>query len=201
MACGLWVNGQSVIDRWSDRARLVGDANNDGVVNFTDYQIFQQQARTNNPQTDFNNDGIVNIADVQLLLANMGKTLSASSPVNTGTIALVAGQSYDFQLEYYQNADAANVKLEWQSASQVRQLVPGGGAGHGAGSGAGGAERSIVGNGNGLLGTYFDNINFTGTAVSRIDPTVEFRWDGYRPTSRIDTTTFSVRWEGQIQRR
>jgi predicted esterase len=50
-----------------------------------------------------------------------------------------------------------------------------------------------------LLGTYFDNPNFTGTAVSRIDPNVKFRWDGYRPTSRIDTTTFSVRWEGQLQ--
>jgi len=95
----------------------VGDANADGVVDFTDYQIFQRQDRTNNPQTDFNNDGVVNIADVQLLLANMGKTLSASSPSNSGTIALAAGQTYDIKLEYFQNADAANVKLEWQSSS------------------------------------------------------------------------------------
>src|SRR3954466_14974528 len=70
----LWVNGQLVIDQWADRSRLVGDANADGVVDFTDYQIFQRQDRSNNPQTDFNKDGIVNIADVQLLLANMGKT-------------------------------------------------------------------------------------------------------------------------------
>lgn len=194
----LWVNGQLLIDRWSDRPRLVGDANADGVVDFTDYQIFQRQDRTTNPQTDFNNDGVVNLADVQLLLANMGKTLSASSPVNSGTIALAAGQSYDIQLEYYQNADAANVKLEWQSASQVRQVVPAAAPDTVPDPGGGGGTV-VVGNGNGLLGTYFDNINFTGTAVSRIDPTVQFRWDGFRPTSRIDTTTFSVRWEGQIQ--
>src|SRR4051794_20883842 len=30
----VWVNGQLLIDRWTDRPRLVGDANNDGVVNF-----------------------------------------------------------------------------------------------------------------------------------------------------------------------
>ena len=38
----LWVNGQLLIDWWSDWPRLVGDANADGVVDFTDYQIFQR---------------------------------------------------------------------------------------------------------------------------------------------------------------
>lgn len=42
----------------------------------------------------------------------------------TGTITLTAGQKYDFQLRYGEAAGNASVKLEWQSASQMRQIVP-----------------------------------------------------------------------------
>jgi predicted esterase len=193
----LWVNGQKVIDRWTDRASLPGDANNDGVVDFIDYQLIEQQFNTSSPQADFNHDNVVNTADVKLFFANYGKTLAASSPMDSGTITLVAGQTYDLTLEYYQVADQANAKLEWSSASQARQVVPPAPADPGS-VGGGGGGTVIVGDGNGLLGTYYDNPDFTGTQVSRIDPTVSFRWSGQRPQSRIDSTTFSVRWEGQV---
>ena len=207
----LMVNGQSVIDRWTDRASLPGDANNDGVVNFADYQIVEKQLGSSASQSDFNHDNTVNTADLKLLYANYGKTLATGSPTDIGTITLVAGQTYDLSLEYYQNADQANVKLEWQSASQARELVPGatpdpvviGGDGSGTGGGTGGGGTGggpiILGDGNGLLGTYYDNMDFTGAQVSRVDPTVSFRWQGQRPVSSIDTTTFSVRWEGQVE--
>lgn len=40
------------------------------------------------------------------------------------TINLVAGQKYDIKVEYYDLNGNANIKLEWESAQQVRQVVP-----------------------------------------------------------------------------
>jgi hypothetical protein len=120
----LWVNGQLVIDRWSDRPQLAGDANGDGVVDFTDYQIFQRQDRTTNPQSDFNHDGIVNVADFQLLHANLNKTLADTVPTNYATITLQAGVKYDVRLEYFQNAGIACVNLGWITPARARQTIP-----------------------------------------------------------------------------
>jgi PA14 domain len=45
--------------------------------------------------------------------------------VRSGTVALVANTKYDIRLEYYRNAtNASTVKLEWQSISQVKQIIP-----------------------------------------------------------------------------
>lgn len=56
-----------------------------------------------------------------------------------------------------------------------------------------------VGGGDGLAATYFDNLNFTGKAISRIDPTVNFNWGTGAPVAGIAADTFSVRWTGKIQ--
>lgn len=120
----LWVNGQLVIDRWSDRPPLVGDANYDGVVNFTDYQIFQRQDRTTNPQSDFNHDGIVNFTDFQLLYNNLNKTLADTIPTNYADVILLAGVKYDIRLEYFQNVGLSSVKLGWVTPSRVQQDIP-----------------------------------------------------------------------------
>jgi hypothetical protein len=56
-----------------------------------------------------------------------------------------------------------------------------------------------TGTGNGLSATYFDNINFTGATVTRIDPVVNFDWGTGSPVAGIGADTFSVRWTGQIQ--
>ena len=53
--------------------------------------------------------------------------------------------------------------------------------------------------GNGLLATYFDNIDFTGATVTRIDPTVEFVWGAGSPSPSIAPDTFTARWLGQVQ--
>lgn len=51
----------------------------------------------------------------------------------------------------------------------------------------------------GLTGTYYDNINFTGTAVTRIDPSVDFNWGSGSPDVSIGPDTFSVRWTGYVR--
>ena len=51
----------------------------------------------------------------------------------------------------------------------------------------------------GLDATYFDNMDFTGTQVSRIDPTVNFDWGSTSPDPGIGPDTFSARWTGQVE--
>ena len=41
-----------------------------------------------------------------------------------GSITLEAGKAYPIKLEYLENSGNANVKLEWESASQERQIIP-----------------------------------------------------------------------------
>jgi glucose/arabinose dehydrogenase len=55
------------------------------------------------------------------------------------------------------------------------------------------------GTGDGLMAAYFNTINFTGTAITRVDPTVDFAWGTGSPAAAIDADTFSVRWTGQVE--
>ncbi len=54
-------------------------------------------------------------------------------------------------------------------------------------------------NQNGLSGVYYNNKDFTGTTISRIDQTVNFNWESGSPDPSIDGNTFSVRWTGKIE--
>ena len=58
--------------------------------------------------------------------------------------------------------------------------------------------RAVAVAANGLTGTYFDNIDFTGTTLTRVDPTVDFNWGAGSPATLIGADTFSVRWTGQV---
>ena len=51
---------------------------------------------------------------------------------------------------------------------------------------------------NGLLGEYFNGLNFDFLITSRIDPEVNFDWGGGNPVSGVGADNFSVRWTGQI---
>jgi glucose/arabinose dehydrogenase len=55
------------------------------------------------------------------------------------------------------------------------------------------------GTGSGLSATYFNNINLTGTTVTRVDPSVNFAWGSGSPATAIAADTFSARWTGQVQ--
>ncbi len=55
------------------------------------------------------------------------------------------------------------------------------------------------GTGTGLSATYYNNIDFTGTTVARVDPTVDFNWGSGAPVAGIAADTFSVRWTGQVE--
>ncbi|MHC4887360.1 MAG: fibronectin type III domain-containing protein, partial [Planctomycetota bacterium] len=46
--------------------------------------------------------------------------------------------------------------------------------------------------GRGLKGNYFDNIDFTGPSITRLDPALNFDWGTNRPHALIESDTFSV---------
>lgn len=58
---------------------------------------------------------------------------------------------------------------------------------------------ATVGNGTGLTGTYYNNMDFTGSTIKRVDPTVNFEWGQGSPDPAIGEDTFTVRWTGQVQ--
>ncbi len=58
-----------------------------------------------------------------------------------------------------------------------------------------------LGDGMGLRADYFDNSDFSGTRVRKIDSVVSFDWGTGQPDPAIGADTFSVRWVGQVQPR
>lgn len=53
--------------------------------------------------------------------------------------------------------------------------------------------------GDGLAATYHNNIDYTGSTVSRVDKTIDFAWAVGTPDAAIGADTFSARWTGKIQ--
>jgi parallel beta-helix repeat protein len=51
---------------------------------------------------------------------------------------------------------------------------------------------------NGLTAEYFDDLNFTGTSLKRIEPNINFAWGDGTPASSIAPDTFSARYSGEI---
>lgn len=113
-----------------------------------------------------------------------------------GMVSLQAGKNYNFKLEYFDQSYGAVMKLLWSSASTAKQVIP---------------QSQLYSsvpvtptptptpaNGNGLLGTYWDNDNFTGSVVQRTDRTVDFNWGTGTPISGFGTDTYSARWAGQV---
>jgi hypothetical protein len=58
-----------------------------------------------------------------------------------------------------------------------------------------------LGSGTGLRADIYDNMDFTGTTLTRIDPTVNFDWGTGSPDPAIGVDSFSVRWTGMVQPR
>ncbi len=59
--------------------------------------------------------------------------------------------------------------------------------------------KTIELNGTGLQATYYNNMDFTGTSITRIDPTINFNWGNGSPSTSIQADTFSASWIGQVK--
>ncbi|MBO9703541.1 MAG: T9SS type A sorting domain-containing protein [Sporocytophaga sp.] len=108
---------------------------------------------------------------------------------NTGNITLVAGQLYDIRLEYFEGNSMATAKLSWSTPiNQQKQVIP---------------QTQLYSNtvvpGVGLKGEYFNSLDFTGTALTRVDSVINFDWNNNPPFTGVNTDNYSVRWTGKIK--
>lgn len=53
--------------------------------------------------------------------------------------------------------------------------------------------------GNGLTATYYNSLNFTNPALTRIDPQINFSWLNSSPANEVGADDFTVRWTGKIE--
>jgi len=50
----------------------------------------------------------------------------------------------------------------------------------------------------GFDGTYYDNIDFTGASINRIDSSIDFNWGSGAPDPQIGPDTFSIVWNASL---
>ena len=55
-----------------------------------------------------------------------------------------------------------------------------------------------TGGGDGLAATYYDDKEFAGAVLNRIDPTVDFNWGNGSPDPSMGPDDYSARWTGQV---
>lgn len=96
--------------------------------------------------------------------------------LETGSIALQAGQQYDIRVEYFNVGGNSSFRLQWSSPSQSRQNIP---------------TSQLYASPSGLLGAY---ANSSGNVVERIDQTVDFNWGTGAPIAGIPADNFEVTW-------
>jgi hypothetical protein len=134
---------------------------------------------------------------------------------NSGSIALVAGAKYSIVMEYYDGAFGAISQLFWSSPSTPRRTVPKQQLYPGQVVSPTptptptktptptptptATPTAPPGSGTGLSATYYDNVNFTGAIVTRVDPQINFDWGNGSPAAAIGVDTYSARWTGQVQ--
>ncbi|MBC7485253.1 MAG: RICIN domain-containing protein [Cytophagaceae bacterium] len=59
--------------------------------------------------------------------------------------------------------------------------------------------QAVVGTGDGLIGSYYNGMNFETARLNRKDATINFAWGNGAPDANVNADGFSVRWTGQIQ--
>ncbi|PAW84726.1 MAG: hypothetical protein B9S33_11125 [Pedosphaera sp. Tous-C6FEB] len=116
--------------------------------------------------------------------------ISDSSEIS-GTMDLQAGQRYDFRIEYYDNLGPAHLRLTWSAPGIPKSLIP----------------RSQLHpilavkptDNKGLLAAYFRRTELDSiSAVTRLDPQLDFTWGNNAPVAEVPAESFSVRWSGQV---
>lgn len=118
----------------------------------------------------------------------------ADSTEISGDIELTAGQRYDLRLEYYDNLGPARLRLSWTGPGIPKSVVPRSQL-HAA-IGGKPAETPAT---RGLLAAYYRRTELdSSSAVTRIDPQLDFNWGGNAPVSEVPAEAFSARWSGQV---
>ena len=116
--------------------------------------------------------------------------ISDSSEIS-GTMDLQAGQLYDLRLEYYDNLGPAHLRLSWTGPGIPKSVVPRSQLHPSLGVKSAGSQ--------GLLAAYFRRTDLdSSSAVTRLDPQLDFNWGNNAPVAEVPAESFSARWSGQV---
>ncbi|MEY4200768.1 MAG: hypothetical protein RLZZ265_2508 [Verrucomicrobiota bacterium] len=116
--------------------------------------------------------------------------ISDSSEIS-GTMDLQAGQLYDLRLEYYDNLGPAHLRLSWTGPGIPKSVVPRSQLHPSLGIKSAGSQ--------GLLAAYFRRTDLdSSSAVTRLDPQLDFNWGNNAPVAEVPAESFSARWSGQV---
>ena len=102
------------------------------------------------------------------------------------------------KIEYYQGGGSGVARFRWTGPSLSYGIIPSANLFPSA-SGATVpvcGHAAISGCARGLTVTYYDNMDFSGPSVARIDPTIDFDWGNGSPDPAIGSDSFSARWTG-----
>jgi len=103
---------------------------------------------------------------------------------SSATMTLVAGQKYSIVVKYYEDVSSAEVHLLWSMGTCLpKQVIP---------------QSQLYASGDGLLGSYYNGINFNSFIASRVDPTVNFDWSTNSPMAGVGVDNFSIMWTGLL---
>src|SRR5664279_1876043 len=101
-------------------ATLVGDLNNDNVVNVFDLSVLLTNWGKAGVPADLNNSGSVDVFDLSILLSNWGQTGSTPTPTPTstptptpGTVNLTDAHKKDIAMQLVSSAE--NSSLDWKA--------------------------------------------------------------------------------------
>lgn len=111
-------------------------------------------------------------------------TLDTSAGIN-----LVAGQAVPVIAEFYEKGGGAVMRLRWMppgetafTAIPAARLLP--------------PPAPVTGTG--LLGSYFNNVTLSGTAVLTRTEAIDFNWGTGSPATGVAANNFSARWTGTV---
>ncbi len=141
--------------------------------------------------------------EVRLARGTLGAEVAKLPPGETLLFTTPHAEARVLGTRLARAVDGASTRLE-VSEGQVLLSRSGGGAAVEVAAGQFAVTRpgrEIVAaprTGSGLRAEYFDNADLTGLKVTRVDPTVDFRWEKGAPAPPVGPETFSVRWTGRV---
>jgi hypothetical protein len=105
------------------------------------------------------------------------------------TSTLTAGSQHVIKMQYYQDGGGSEAQLSWNSSCAANGIIP-----------TADLIPAVIPPPatNGLTGTYYANIDFSGAATTEVDSTVNFNWNGSSPALNVGGNNWSAEWTGQV---
>ncbi len=123
-------------------------------------------------------------------LVDNGWNYQGATQYCNASASYTAGSLHTLRMDYFQGGGGAVAQLQWNTSCAGNGIIP---------------SADLIPSvappppTNGLTATYYSNIDFTGSATTEIDPTVNFNWNGNSPAANVGGNNFSAEWTGQVQ--